>query len=477
MRALAEMLSAGDVTSVELVQHYLDQIRSKDQDIKAFLHVDREGALQAAQAADERRKAGTPLSPWDGIPIAVKDNICTVGMPTTCASRMLKDYYSPFDAEVVTRIKGAGLPILGKTNLDEFAMGSSTEYSAYQITHNPHDLTRVPGGSSGGSAAAVAAGLCPWGLGTDTGGSIRQPAAFCGVVGLKPTFGRVSRWGLVALASSMDQIGPMGRTVEDVEILFSLIAGYDQRDSTSCPDSGYEFGNESLGTLAGIRLGIPEEFFGEGLSPEVAARVREAVRRMEDLGAEVRPISLPHSAYSIDTYLTLVTAEASSNLARYDGVRYGLRVEADDAVSMFKQTRTKGFGPEVKRRIMLGTYVLTASHHAAYYEQARRVRTLITQDVESAFEEVDVVVTPTTPSTAFRIGEKQDPLQMYLSDSYTAIANLAGIPALTLPCGKDKLGLPIGIQLMADHFREDVLFWVGRMLERSLKEADSSGRI
>lgn len=475
MRILAEQLSTGRITSVELVQHYLDKIEREDGEIQAFLHVDREGALRAAHESDERRRQGRPLSPWDGIPIAVKDNICTVGMPTTCASRILENYYSPFDAEVVARVKGMGLPILGKTNLDEFAMGSSTEYSAYQITRNPHDLSRVPGGSSGGSAAAVAAEFCPWALGTDTGGSIRQPAAFCGIVGLKPTYGRVSRWGLVALASSLDQIGPMGKNVEDVEILFSIIAGYDPKDSTSWPDSAYQLGEAVPDNLAGLRVGIPKEFFGEGLSAEVAASVKGALAVLEGLGAKLKPISLPHSAYSIDTYLTLVTAEASSNLARYDGVRYGMRVEAEDAAAMFRKTRTKGFGPEVKRRIMLGTYVLTASHHAAYYEQARRVRSLITQDLENAFQEVDVVVTPTTPSTAFRIGEKQDPLQMYLSDSFTAIANLAGVPALTLPCGADKLGLPIGIQLMADHFREDLLFLTGRLLERALKEAGMIG--
>ena len=470
MKGLAQKLRTGQVTSVQLVQHYLDKIQADDPKVQAFLYVDWEGALAAARASDERRKLGKPLSPWDGIPIAVKDNICTVGMPTTCASRLLEDYYSPFDAAVIERIKRAGLPVLGKTNLDEFAMGSSTEYSAYHITHNPYDLSRVPGGSSGGSAAAVAAGLCPWALGSDTGGSIRQPAAFCGVVGLKPTYGRVSRWGLMALASSLDQIGPMGRTVEDVEILFSLIAGYDGRDSTSLPDAAYHCSASGPDTLAGLRLGVPEEFFGNGLCPEVAASVRRAITLMESLGAQVQPISLPHSAYAIDTYLTLVTAEASSNLARYDGVRYGKRVEADDAWDMFRKTRTKGFGPEVKRRIMLGTYVLTASHHEAYYEQARRVRSLITQDLEDAFAAVDVVVTPTTPTTAFRIGEKQDPLQMYLSDSYTATANLAGIPALTLPCGFDSRGLPIGIQLLADHFREDLLFRTGRLLERILGE-------
>jgi len=477
MNELAQKLSTGQVTSVELVEYYLDQIRSRDGEIGAFLHVDEQGALESARAADARRRAGRPLSPWDGIPVAVKDNICTVGMPTTCASRMLRGYYSPFDAEVVERLKQAGLPILGKTNLDEFAMGSSTEYSAYHVTRNPHDLSRVPGGSSGGSAAAVAAGLAPWALGTDTGGSIRQPAAFCGIVGFKPTYGRVSRWGLVALASSMDQIGPMAATVEDAEALFSLIAGGDHRDSTSAPQAEYVLPEEIPDCLEGVRVGVPEEFFGNGVAEEVAAKVKAAVKLLEGLGAEVRPISLPHSTYAIDTYLTLVTAEASSNLARYDGVRYGLRVAAADAAAMFKQTRTQGFGHEVKRRIMLGTYVLTASHHEAYYQQACKVRALITQDLENAFRQVHLIVTPTTPSTAFRIGEKQDPLQMYLSDQFTATANLAGVPALTMPCGRDKLGLPIGVQLMADHFQDGLLFTAGRLLERALKEAEAVGQL
>lgn len=477
MRELAHKLSTGQVSSVELVEQYLDRIRAVDSDIRAFLYVDEEGALAQAKASDERRRRGEPLSPWDGIPIAIKDNICTIETPTTCASRMLENYYSPFEADVITRIKRAGMPILGKTNLDEFAMGSSTEFSAFYITRNPHDLSRVPGGSSGGSAAAVAAGEAPWALGTDTGGSIRQPGAFCGVVGLKPTYGRVSRWGLVALASSLDQIGPMARTVADAEILFSIIAGYDDRDSTSWPNAAYQVLDSLPENLKGIRVGVPEEFFAEGLSPEVCSSVKQAIKRMEELGAEVQPISLPHNIYSIDTYLTLVTAEASSNLARYDGVRYGLRVEGPDCTTMFKKTRTRGFGPEVKRRIMLGTYVLTASHHEAFYEQARRVRTLIAQDLEQAFAQVDIVVTPTTPTTAFKIGEKQDPLQMYLSDSYTAIANLAGNPALTMPCGIDLKGLPIGLQLIADHFREDLIFTVGRVLEQSLKEVEASGEL
>ncbi|NLM39064.1 MAG: Asp-tRNA(Asn)/Glu-tRNA(Gln) amidotransferase subunit GatA [Firmicutes bacterium] len=477
MKELAHKLRTSQVSSVELVQHYLDRIRAVDSDIRAFLYVDEDGAIAEAKASDERRRRGEPLSPWDGIPIAIKDNICTVGTPTTCASRMLENYYSPFEAEVITRIKQAGMPILGKTNMDEFAMGSSTEFSAFYITRNPHDLTRVPGGSSGGSAAAVAAGEAPWALGTDTGGSIRQPGAFCGVVGLKPTYGRVSRWGLVALASSLDQIGPMARTVADAEILFSIIAGHDNRDSTSWPNAAYRVMDAVPDNLKGISVGVPEEFFAEGLDPEVACSVRQAIKMLENLGAEVKPISLPHNIYSIDTYLTLVTAEASSNLARYDGVRYGLRVEAPDCTTMFKKTRTKGFGPEVKRRIMLGTYVLTASHHEAFYEQARRVRTLIAQDLEQAFSSVDVVVTPTTPTTAFRIGEKQDPLQMYLSDSYTAIANLAGNPALTMPCGIDRKGLPIGLQLIADHFREDLIFTVGRVLEQSLREVEAGGEL
>lgn len=469
MRKLAQLLQQGEVSSTEIVQNYLDRIAQEEGRINAFITVDKEGALAEAAASDARRKQGEPLSPWDGIPIAVKDNICTLGVRTTCGSRMLENYVPPFDAAVVTLLKRAGLPILGKTNLDEFAMGSSTEYSAFKAVRNPHDESRVPGGSSGGSAAAVAVGEAPWALGTDTGGSIRQPAAFCGVVGLKPTYGRVSRYGLVALAPSLDQIGPIARNVGDAAVLFSLIAGPDSRDATSSSQASFRLQLEDEPFPKGLKIGVPEEYFGEGLSSEVRQAVENALSQLEALGAVLVPISLETNVYAIDTYLTIAAAEASSSLARYDGVRYGMRVEAHDTNTMFEKTRGRGFGSEVKRRIMLGTYVLSASHYEAYYEQAQRVRTLINQEVQRAFEEVDLVITPTTPTTAFRIGEKRNSLEMYLSDLYTAMANLTGIPALSMPCGLDSQGLPIGLQIMGSHFQEKVVFQVAYWLENALK--------
>ncbi|HHT69620.1 MAG TPA: Asp-tRNA(Asn)/Glu-tRNA(Gln) amidotransferase subunit GatA [Firmicutes bacterium] len=467
MRNLAHLLETRQVSSREIVEHYLGEIKQQEPDLNAFITVDDVGALAQADAADMRRSQGNPLSPWDGIPIAVKDNISTKGLKTTCASRFLSNYKPLFDASVVRSLRDAGMPILGKTNLDEFAMGSSTEYSAYGVARNPHDRTRVSGGSSGGSAAAVAAGEAPWSLGTDTGGSIRQPASFCGVVGLKPTYGWVSRYGVVALAPSLDQVGPMARTVEDAAILFSLLAGPDPKDATSADARNFEVPFWDDQFVKDLKIGVPEEFFGEGLHPDVEKAVRRSLRTLEGQGATLVPISLATNDYAIDTYLTLVTAEASSSLARYDGVRYGERVHAADSNTMFSKSRAAGFGPEVKRRIMLGTYVLSASHYEAYYEQAQRVRTLIKLDVLDAFKQVDVIITPTTPTTAFTIGAKRNPLEMYLSDLFTAMANLSGIPALSVPCGTDPKGLPIGLQIMGSHFREELLFKVGYVVERS----------
>ena len=467
MRNLAHLLETRQVSSREIVKHYLGEIKQQEPDLNAFITVDDVGALAQADAADMRRSQGNPLSPWDGIPIAVKDNISTKGLKTTCASRFLSNYKPLFDASVVRSLRDAGMPILGKTNLDEFAMGSSTEYSAYGVARNPHDRTRVSGGSSGGSAAAVAAGEAPWSLGTDTGGSIRQPASFCGVVGLKPTYGWVSRYGVVALAPSLDQVGPMARTVEDAAILFSLLAGPDPKDATSADARNFEVPFWDDQFVKDLKIGVPEEFFGEGLHPDVEKAVRRSLRTLEGQGATLVPISLATNDYAIDTYLTLVTAEASSSLARYDGVRYGERVHATDSNTMFSKSRAAGFGPEVKRRIMLGTYVLSASHYEAYYEQAQRVRTLIKLDVLDAFKQVDVIITPTTPTTAFTIGAKRNPLEMYLSDLFTAMANLSGIPALSVPCGTDPKGLPIGLQIMGSHFREELLFKVGYVVERS----------
>lgn len=469
MRKLAHLLQTGEVSSTELVRRCLEQIKKTQPVINAFITVDEEGALAQASQSDARRARGEALSPWDGIPLAIKDNISTQGLRTTCASRFLRNYTPLYDATVVERVKQAGLPILGKTNLDEFAMGSSTEYSSFGVTRNPHDVERVAGGSSGGSAAAVAAEQAPWSLGTDTGGSIRQPASFCGVVGLKPTYGRVSRYGVVALAPSLDQVGPMARTVEGAAVLFSLIAGTDSRDATSTGASPFQVPVWDPKVVQGLRVGVPEEFFSTGLQPEVEAAVRRSLQVLEEQGAVLQPISLATNQYAIDTYLTLVTAEASSCLARFDGVRYGERVAAEDSNTMFAKSRGAGFGPEVKRRIMLGTYVLSASHYEAYYEQAQRVRTLIKQDVARAFEEVDVIITPTTPSTAFRIGEKRSPLEMYLSDLYTATANLSGICALSLPCGYDSRGLPVGLQIMGNHFREELIFQVAHVVEESVE--------
>ena len=468
MRKLAQLLQMGQVSSQETVQHYLKEIAKQDVNLNAFVTVDEAGALAQAEASDARRAQDGALSPWDGIPIAVKDNISTQGLRTTCASRFLADYQPLFDATVVTKLKEAGLIIVGKTNLDEFAMGSSTEYSSFGVTRNPHDHARVSGGSSGGSAAAVAADEVPWALGTDTGGSIRQPASFCGVVGLKPTYGWVSRFGVVALAPSLDQVGPMARTVDDAAILFSLLAGPDAKDATSANALDFEVPAWNLGLVKGLTVGVPEEFFSAGLNDEVEQAVRRSLTALENQGAILEPISLATNQYAIDTYLTLVTAEASSSLARYDGVRYGLRVDADDSNSMFAKSRAAGFGPEVKRRIMLGTYVLSASHYEAYYEQAQRVRTLIKQDVAKALQMVDVIITPTTPTPAFKVGAKQNPLEMYLSDLFTAMANLSGIPALSVPCGTNSQGLPMGIQIMGNHFQEELLFQVGYFIERSV---------
>lgn len=467
MRKWAELLTEGSVSSEELVKHYLAHMDKLEPALNAFITCDGQEALAQARAADQRRAQKRALSPWDGIPIAIKDNISTKGLRTTCASQFLADYIPLFDATVVTRVRRAGLPILGKTNLDEFAMGSSSEYSAFGVTKNPHDQERVAGGSSGGSAAAVAAGEAPWALGTDTGGSIRQPASFCGVVGLKPTYGRVSRYGVIALAPSLDQVGPLAATVEDAAILFSILAGPDRRDATSTDARPFTVPRWDRDSVRGLKLGVPEEFFSSGLNSEVNEAVRGCLKTLERYGVGLQPISLATNEYAIETYLTIVTAEASSSLARFDGVRYGKRVEAEDSNTMFAKSRAAGFGPEVKRRIMLGTYVLSAKHYQAFYEQAQKVRTLIKRDVAQALEQVDLIVTPTTPNTAFKIGEKRNPLEMYLSDLYTALANLSGIPALSLPCGTDSRGLPIGIQVMGNHFQEERLFQVAHVLEQN----------
>jgi len=456
----------------ELVRAHLERIEQKDKEVRAYLSLSPERALAQAKKIDAKVAKGEPLPALAGVPMAVKDVILTRGLKTTCASRILENFVAPYDATVVERIEAAGACILGKTNCDEFAMGSSTENSGYFPTHNPHDLSRVPGGSSGGSAAAVAANLAVVALGSDTGGSIRQPAALCGVAGMMGTYGRVSRYGLVAFASSLDHIGPFGRSVRDVALLLEVIAGRDPLDSTSAdvPVPDYAAGLEANADgLKGIRVGVPKEYFA-GLNPEIGANIEKGIDLLVKLGARRVDISLPHTDYAIACYYIICTAEASSNLARYDGVRYGFRSpEYSDLRDMYKKTRDGGFGAEVKRRIMLGTYVLSSGYYDAYYLKAQKVRTLITRDFVEAFDEADVIVTPTSPIPAFKIGERvDDPLQMYLADIYTVTADLAGIPGISVPCGKMRgtPPLPVGMQILAKHFDEARLLQVAHAFEQ-----------
>ena len=454
---LHDMLKKGDTTARAVNESVLGRIQSVDDRVKAYISVTgRETALDAAAEADKRRKTGDAATLL-GIPIAVKDNMCTEGIKTTCASKILANFIPPYDAAVVQKLKQAGSVICGKPNMDEFAMGSSTENSGFFITRNPWDLERIPGGSSGGSAAAVAAGECIAALGSDTGGSIRQPAACCGVVGLKPTYGRVSRYGLVAFASSLDQIGPITKDVTDAAILMNVIAGHDPNDSTSANIAVPDFTAALKKDVKGMKVGIPREYFIEGMDPDVDKAVRDAVKTLEGLGATVREVTLPHTAYAVATYYILATSEASSNLARYDGVKYGVRAGgARDLLDMYMKSRSQGFGPEVKRRIMLGTYALSAGYYDAYYKKGQQVRTLIKHDFDEAFKSVDIIATPTAPTAAFKIGEKSaDPLQMYLSDIFTISVNLAGIPGISIPCGFTKNSLPIGLQLLGRHFDEE----------------------
>jgi aspartyl-tRNA(Asn)/glutamyl-tRNA(Gln) amidotransferase subunit A len=454
----AGRLDRKELSSVELTRASLARIEGCEPAVRAFVTLDAEGALKAARAADERRAKGES-GPLLGVPLALKDNLSTRGLRTTCSSKMLEPYVPPFDASVVSALRKAGAVVLGKTNLDEFAMGSSTENSAFGATHNPWDTDRVPGGSSGGSAAAVAAGFGFGALGSDTGGSIRQPASLCGVVGLKPTYGRVSRYGLVAFASSLDQIGPLARTVEDAAALSQVIDGHDAMDSTSVARAVPDYAQALKSGVKGLKIGLPKEYFVGGIAPEVAEAVRKAVASLESQGATVRAVSLPHTSHCLSVYYLLATAEASSNLARFDGVRYGFRAPAASLVPQYMRTRAQGFGPEVKRRIMLGTYALSSGYYDAYYKRAQQVRTLIARDFEAVFGEVDLIATPTSPTTAFRLGEKaDDPLTMYLSDIFTISVNLAGVPALSLPCGFDRGGLPIGLQLIGRAFEEGTLF-------------------
>jgi len=500
-------LDAGETSCENLVSSFLKRIDERDDDLNAFTTVDRDGALNHARYLDSQRERGN-ARPLSGLVLAVKDNICIRGYPVSCGSRMLKDFSALYDATVIDRLRDAGAIFIGKTNCDEFAMGSSNETSHFGPVRNPHDPDYVPGGSSGGSAAAVAAGMCHAALGSDTGGSVRQPSAFCGVVGLKPTYGRVSRSGLVAFASSLDVIGPLARSVEDVATVLNVIAGEDPNDATSAPVEVPDYTEALTGDVDGLRIGLPDEYFTEGLDPDIRQMVRDQVAALEDRGARIETVSLPHTEYGIATYYLLATAEASSNLARYDGIRYGYRADLQDTRqrlrerrealeqkladartagdeervreleaqlddeqsaldALYTRTRSEGFGDEVKRRIMLGTYALSAGYYDKYYEKAQRVRTLIRNDFDRAFEDVDVLVTPTTPTPPFRLGEKtDDPLEMYLNDIYTVTANLAGIPGLSVPIGThpEHGDLPVSLQLLGPHFDEATLLQVGDVI-------------
>jgi len=445
---LTDAYRRGDLKPTAVAEDYLARIGALDGKVGAYLTVMREHALDAARESEQRWRSGSPRGPLDGAPIAVKDVLCTAGVRTTCGSKMLERFVPPYDATTVERLRAAGAVLLGKTNMDEFAMGSSTEHSAYHPTHNPWDLTRVPGGSSGGSAAAVAGGLAAGSYGSDTGGSIRQPAAFCGVVGMKPTYGRVSRYGLIALASSLDQIGPFAQDVTDTALLLGAVAGHDPRDSTSIDAPVPDYTAELPKGVAGLTLGLPDEYFIDGMDPDIERAVRQAIEVLKGLGAKIERVSLPTTRHSLAAYYVILPAEASSNLARYDGVKYGLRVAGRDLVDMESRTRSAGFGAEVKRRIMLGTYALSAGYYDAYYGKAQSVRTLVRREFAAAFAKVDLIVAPTTPNIAFKHGEKEDPLSMYLNDVFTIPGNLSGIPGVSVPCGFSTAGLPIGLQVL-----------------------------
>ncbi|RJQ24316.1 MAG: Asp-tRNA(Asn)/Glu-tRNA(Gln) amidotransferase subunit GatA [Nitrospiraceae bacterium] len=446
-------IGRSEISPLELTEAVFKRIEAVDERIHSYLTLNKENALVRARQAEN-----APEQPLAGVPIAIKDNICTEGVRTTCSSRILENFVPPYESTVTTKLKAQGYVLTGKTNLDEFAMGSSTENSAFGLTKNPWDMTRVPGGSSGGSAAAVAADMCIAALGSDTGGSIRQPASFCGVVGLKPTYGRVSRYGLVAFASSLDQIGPITKTVKDSAILLNVISGHDPCDSTSANMPVPDFTSGLGRDIKGMKFGVPKEYFIEGMDKEVGESVKQAMNELESLGGIPVEISLPHTEYAVAAYYILATSEASSNLARYDGVKYGLRAGGKDLLDMYMNTRQSGFGAEVKRRIILGTYALSSGYYDAYYKKAQQVRTLIKQDFEKAFEQVDIIVTPTSPTPAFRAGEKtDDPLRMYLADIFTISVNLAGVPGISVPCGFTSQNLPVGLQIIGKHFDEETI--------------------
>ena len=466
---LVPLYANRDLTVTEVITSVFDEIDRSDATIRAFITLCRERALEEARRTDSRIAAGEPLGALTGIPVAIKDNMNVRDVPTTCGSKILERYVPPYSATAVERLRSAGAIVIGKTNMDEFAMGSSTENSAFFVSRNPHDLERVTGGSSGGSAASVAAGMSLIALGSDTGGSIRQPASFCGVVGLKPTYGRVSRYGLVAYASSLDQIGPFTKSVRECAQVLETISGFDHYDSTSADTPVDSFVKALDQPMRDIRIGIPREYFIAGVDPDVKANIESAIKRYESMGCKIEDIRLPHTEHAVATYYLIATAEASSNLARYDGVRYGLRETGTGGLSeMYRKTRMAGFGKEVKRRILLGTYALSAGYYDAYYLKALKVRTLILQDFQKAFEKVNVILTPTTPTPAFKIGEKTaDPLAMYLSDIFTITCNLSGLPGISLPCGRNSENLPVGMQLISNHFQETVLLQVAHNFEKA----------
>ncbi len=468
VKTLSELLSKKQIPVRELIHSLLERVQKVEDKIDAFLTLPYNELLEDQKSNSNPSKEKSKLY---GIPIAIKDNICTFGAKTTCGSKILENFLSTYDATAVRRLKDYGCIIFGKTNMDEFGMGSSCENSAFKITKNPWNLERVPGGSSGGSAAAVASGMCPAALGSDTGGSVRQPASFCGIVGMKPTYGRISRYGLVAFASSLDQIGVMTRTAYDNALILSAIAGRDEYDSTTSHQPTEDFTRGIDSGIQKVKLGLPKEYFGEGLDREVNSAIMTALTELEKNAVEIVEISLPHIDYAIPTYYLTATSEASSNLARYDGVRYGLRMDQDQKLTeMYKTTRSQGFGQEVRRRIMLGTYALSAGYYDAYYLKAQKVRTLVQKDLEDAFKKVVAICTPTSPTTAFKIGAKiENPLEMYLSDIYTVTANLAGIPAISVPCGFSSSGLPIGMQIMGNFFEERTLYRIAYALEDALK--------
>ncbi len=467
--AARSAITGGNTTAAALTAEFYARIQKEDPEIGAFLTLSEDRAFAQAEHIDKMAADGKPLPPLAGVPVAIKDVMVTRGLRTTAGSKILDNFIPPYDCTAVARLEAAGAVILGKLNCDEFAMGSSTENSAYYPVHNPRDKTRVPGGSSGGSAAAVAAGMAVVTLGSDTGGSIRQPASFCGVVGLKPTYGRVSRYGLIAFASSLDHIGPFANTVKDAALVLRVIAGRDPMDSTSADVAVPDYVAEIERPVRGLKVGVAKEYFGSGLDAEVRATVEAAIQKLAGLGCEVLPVSLPNTEYAIPAYYIVATAEASANLARFDGVRYGFRARgARTLAEMYRETRDGGFGMEVKRRIMLGTYALSAGYYDAYYLKAQKVRTLLTRDFDEAFKKVDVIVAPTAPTAAFKLGEKvDDPLAMYLADIYTVTANLAGIPSISVPCGDNREGLPIGLQLFARHFDEATLLRVAHAFERA----------